>query len=51
LRVLDGAVVAFDSMADVEPQSETVWHQAKKCHVYFVNKMIRIRLISIAILT
>ena len=30
LRVLDGAVVVFDGVAGVEPQSETVWHQADK---------------------
>jgi len=45
LRVLDGAVVAFDGVAGVEPQSETVWHQADKFHVpriCFINKMDRI---------
>jgi elongation factor G len=45
LRVLDGAVVAFDSVAGVEPQSETVWRQADKYKVprmCFVNKMDRI---------
>ncbi|MCX7114633.1 MAG: elongation factor G [Gammaproteobacteria bacterium] len=44
LRVLDGAVVVFDSVAGVEPQSETVWRQADKYHVpriVFVNKMDR----------
>lgn len=44
LRVLDGAVTVFDSVAGVEPQSETVWHQANKYHVprmCFVNKMDR----------
>src|SRR5476651_254923 len=42
LRVLDGAVAVFDSVAGVEPQSETVWRQADKYHVpriVFVNKM------------
>ncbi len=45
LRVLDGAVAVFDSVAGVEPQSETVWRQANKYHVprmCFVNKMDRI---------
>ncbi len=45
LRVLDGAVAVFDSVAGVEPQSETVWRQADKYHVpriCFVNKMDRI---------
>jgi len=45
LRVLDGAVVAFDGVAGVEPQSETVWHQADKWSVpriCFINKMDRI---------
>lgn len=45
LRVLDGAVCVFDSVAGVEPQSETVWRQADKYHVprmCFVNKMDRI---------
>ncbi len=44
LRVLDGAVAVFDSVAGVEPQSETVWRQADKYHVpriCFVNKMDR----------
>ncbi|NVK17843.1 MAG: elongation factor G [Methylocystaceae bacterium] len=44
LRVLDGAVCVFDSVAGVEPQSETVWRQADKYHVprmCFVNKMDR----------
>jgi elongation factor G len=44
LRVLDGAVAAFDSVAGVEPQSETVWRQADKYHVpriAFMNKMDR----------
>jgi translation elongation factor EF-G len=30
LRVLDGAIVVFDAVGGVEPQSETVWHQADK---------------------
>ena len=45
LRVLDGAVAVFDSVAGVEPQSETVWRQANKYDVprmCFVNKMDRI---------
>jgi len=45
LRVLDGAVAVFDSVAGVEPQSETVWRQADKYNVprmCFVNKMDRI---------
>ncbi|MBV9796414.1 MAG: GTP-binding protein, partial [Solirubrobacterales bacterium] len=33
LRVLDGAIALFDSVAGVEPQSETVWRQADKYHV------------------
>ena len=44
LRVLDGAVAVFDSVAGVEPQSETVWRQADKYEVpriCFVNKMDR----------
>ena len=44
LRVLDGAVAVFDSVAGVEPQSETVWRQANKYKVprmCFVNKMDR----------
>jgi elongation factor G len=44
LRVLDGAVTVFDSVAGVEPQSETVWRQADKYGVSrlcFVNKMDR----------
>ena len=44
LRVLDGAVALFDSVAGVEPQSETVWRQADKYGVprlCFVNKMDR----------
>jgi elongation factor G len=45
LRVLDGAVAVFDSVAGVEPQTETVWRQADKYKVprmCFVNKMDRI---------
>ncbi|MFC1687782.1 elongation factor G [Patescibacteria group bacterium] len=44
LRVLDGGVVVFDGVAGVEPQSETVWHQAEKFKVpriCFINKMDR----------
>ncbi|MBM2820648.1 MAG: elongation factor elongation factor [Candidatus Berkelbacteria bacterium] len=44
LRVLDGAVVVFDGVAGVEPQSETVWHQADKFgvpRVCFINKLDR----------
>ncbi|HEY4281213.1 MAG TPA: elongation factor G [Conexibacter sp.] len=45
LRVLDGAVAVFDSVAGVEPQSENVWRQADKYHVpriAYINKMDRI---------
>lgn len=45
LRVLDGAVAAFDAVAGVEPQSETVWRQANKYEVpriAFLNKMDRV---------
>ncbi|MBU2595440.1 elongation factor G [Patescibacteria group bacterium] len=45
LRVLDSGVVVFDGVAGVEPQSETVWHQADKYQVpriCFINKMDRI---------
>ena len=44
LRVLDGAIAVFDSVAGVEPQTETVWRQANKYKVprfCFVNKMDR----------
>jgi elongation factor G len=44
LRVLDGAIAVFDSVAGVEPQSETVWRQADKYRVpriAFINKMDR----------
>jgi len=45
LKVLDGAVVVFDSVGGVEPQSETVWHQADRYgvpRIAFVNKMDRV---------
>src|SRR3982074_2455995 len=45
LRVLDGAIALFDSVAGVDPQSETVWRQADKYHVpriAYINKMDRI---------
>ena len=45
LRVLDGGVVIFDGVAGVEPQSETVWHQADKYKVprmCFINKLDRV---------
>jgi len=45
LRVLDGAVAVFDTVAGVEPQSETVWRQANKYEVpriAFMNKMDRV---------
>ncbi len=45
LRVLDGAVAVFDSVAGVEPQSETVWRQADNYaipRICFVNKMDRV---------
>ncbi|MGQ9629328.1 MAG: elongation factor G [bacterium] len=45
LRVLDGAIVAFDAVAGVEPQSETVWRQADRYgvpRIAFVNKMDRV---------
>ncbi|HEY4510494.1 MAG TPA: elongation factor G [Candidatus Paceibacterota bacterium] len=44
LRVLDGAIVVFDGVAGVEPQSETVWRQADKYKVpriCFINKLDR----------
>ena len=44
LRVLDGGVIVFDGVAGVEPQTETVWHQADKYSVpriAFINKMDR----------
>lgn len=45
LRILDGAVVVFSAVDGVEPQSETVWHQADKYgvpKVAFINKMDRV---------
>ncbi len=45
LRILDGAVAVFDAVGGVEPQSETVWHQADKYgvpRICFVNKMDRV---------
>lgn len=45
LRVIDGAVALFDAVSGVEPQSETVWHQADKYRVSritFINKMDRV---------
>jgi elongation factor G len=45
LRVLDGAIVVFDGVAGVEPQSETVWRQADKYKVprlCFINKLDRL---------
>lgn len=45
LRILDGAVAVFDSVAGVEPQSETVWRQANKYgvpRIAFMNKMDRV---------
>ena len=44
LRILDGAITTFCAVGGVEPQSETVWHQANKYHVpriAYVNKMDR----------
>jgi len=44
LRVLDSAIVVFDGVAGVEPQSETVWHQADKFgvpRICFINKLDR----------
>src|SRR5436190_11359784 len=45
LRVLDGAIALFDSVAGVEPQSETVWRQADRYavpRIAFINKMDRV---------
>ncbi len=45
VRVLDGAVVVLDAVAGVEPQTETIWHQADRYHaprICFVNKMDRV---------
>ncbi len=45
LRVLDGGIVVFDGVAGVEPQSETVYHQAEKFKIpliAFINKMDRV---------
>jgi elongation factor G len=45
IRVLDGAVVIFAAVGGVEPQSETVWHQADRYHVprlAYINKLDRI---------
>ena len=45
LRVLDGAIAVFDGVNGVEPQSETVWHQAdryKVPRICFINKMDRV---------
>jgi len=45
LRVLDGGIVVFDSVAGVQPQSETVWRQADKYQVpriCFINKMDKV---------
>ncbi|MGQ9572673.1 MAG: elongation factor G [Dehalococcoidia bacterium] len=45
LRVLDGGIVVFDAVAGVQPQSETVWHQADRYHIprlSFINKMDRV---------
>jgi elongation factor G len=45
LRVLDGMVAVFSGVEGVEPQSETVWHQADKYHVprlAFINKLDRL---------
>ena len=45
LRVLDGVIAIFSAVEGVEPQSETVWHQADKYGVpklAFINKMDRI---------
>jgi elongation factor G len=45
LRVLDGAIAIFDAVHGVQPQTETVWHQAQRYHIPcigYVNKMDRI---------
>ena len=45
LRVLDGAIAVFSAVDGVEPQSETVWHQADRYHVprlAYINKMDRL---------
>src|SRR5678815_2903407 len=45
MRVLDGAVIVFSAVDGVEPQSETVWHQADKFgvpRIAFINKLYRI---------
>ncbi|MBI5509988.1 MAG: elongation factor G [Deltaproteobacteria bacterium] len=45
LRVLDGAIAIFDAVNGVEPQTETVWHQADRYHVprlAYINKMDRV---------
>ncbi len=45
LRVLDAAIAIFDAVGGVEPQSETVWHQADRYHIpriAYVNKMDRV---------
>ncbi|SHM66124.1 translation elongation factor 2 (EF-2/EF-G) [Duganella sacchari] len=45
MRVLDGAVMVYDAVGGVQPQSETVWRQANKYHVpriAFINKMDRV---------
>jgi len=45
IRVLDGAVVIFCAVGGVEPQSETVWHQADRYHVpriAYINKLDRV---------
>ena len=49
LRVLDGAVAIFDAVGGVEPQSETVWHQADRYRIprlAYVNKMDRVGAVS-----